>query len=68
MIKLLREAAHDYPWFLKSIMGVLALAFIITAILKIRVPIAPAPPAGDYPYICSFPGHHLIMRGVMKVK
>ncbi|HET9962375.1 MAG TPA: SurA N-terminal domain-containing protein [Nitrospiraceae bacterium] len=30
MIKLLREAAHDYPWFLKSIMGILALAFIIT--------------------------------------
>jgi hypothetical protein len=30
MIKLLREVAHDYPWFLKSIMGVLALAFIIT--------------------------------------
>ena len=28
---------------------------------------APATP-GDYPYICSFPGHHLIMRGVMKVK
>ncbi|MET0515396.1 MAG: SurA N-terminal domain-containing protein [Nitrospiraceae bacterium] len=30
MIKLLREVAHDYPWFLKTIMGVLALAFIIT--------------------------------------
>ena len=30
MIKLLREAAHDYPWFLKSIMGILALAFVIT--------------------------------------
>lgn len=30
MIKLLREAAHDYPWFLKTIMGLLALAFIIT--------------------------------------
>jgi azurin len=28
---------------------------------------APASP-GDYPYICSFPGHHLIMRGVLKVK
>jgi putative membrane-bound dehydrogenase-like protein len=28
---------------------------------------APASP-GDYPYICSFPGHHLIMRGTMKVK
>ena len=30
MIKILREAAHDYPWFLKSIMGTLALAFVIT--------------------------------------
>ncbi len=30
MIKLLREAAHDYPWFLKSIMGILAFAFVIT--------------------------------------
>jgi putative membrane-bound dehydrogenase-like protein len=28
---------------------------------------APASP-GEYPYLCSFPGHHLIMRGVMKVK
>jgi gluconolactonase len=27
--------------------------------------IAPAP--GDYPYICTFPGHHLLMRGVMHV-
>ena len=30
MIKLLREVAHDYPWFLKSIIGILAIAFIIT--------------------------------------
>ncbi len=28
---------------------------------------APTSP-GDYPYVCSFPGHHLIMRGVLKVK
>lgn len=28
---------------------------------------APKTP-GEYPYICSFPGHHLIMRGTMKVK
>ena len=28
---------------------------------------APTQP-GDYPYICSFPGHHLIMRGMMHVK
>jgi azurin len=28
---------------------------------------APASP-GDYPYICSFPGHHLIMRGTLKMR
>jgi azurin len=27
---------------------------------------APAP--GDYPFICSFPGHFAIMQGVMTVK
>ena len=26
---------------------------------------APATP-GDYPYVCSFPGHHIIMRGLLK--
>ena len=30
MIKLMRDAAHNYPWLLKSIMGILAVAFIIT--------------------------------------
>jgi peptidyl-prolyl cis-trans isomerase D len=30
MIKLMREAAHKYPWILKSIMGILAIAFVIT--------------------------------------
>lgn len=23
---------------------------------------------GDYPYVCSFPGHHIVMRGMLKVK
>lgn len=27
-----------------------------------------APAAGDYPYVCTFPGHGAIMNGVMKVK
>jgi azurin len=27
-----------------------------------------APAAGEYPYICSFPGHFAIMQGVMTVK
>ncbi len=27
-----------------------------------------APTAGEYPFICSFPGHFTIMQGVMTVK
>jgi azurin len=27
-----------------------------------------AGPAGDYPYICTFPGHSLIMQGMLKVE
>ncbi len=30
MIKVMRSAAHNYPWLLKSIMGILAIAFVIT--------------------------------------
>ena len=30
MIKLMREGARKYPWLLKSVMGLLAIAFIIT--------------------------------------
>ncbi|MCE7072255.1 plastocyanin/azurin family copper-binding protein [Dyadobacter sp. CY327] len=27
-----------------------------------------APKPGDYPFICSFPGHSFVMKGVMKVR
>jgi uncharacterized cupredoxin-like copper-binding protein len=27
-----------------------------------------APEPGDYPFICSFPGHSFVMKGVMKVR
>ncbi len=33
-------------------------------VLEFTAPTVP----GEYPYICSFPGHHLIMRGTLKVK
>ncbi|MBL9181662.1 MAG: hypothetical protein JNN17_05935 [Verrucomicrobiaceae bacterium] len=26
------------------------------------------PTAGDYPFVCSFPGHGILMRGVLKAK
>jgi len=28
---------------------------------------APTKP-GDYPYVCTFPGHHILMRGMLKVR
>jgi SurA N-terminal domain len=30
MIKLIREGSHSYPWLLKSVMGVIALTFLVT--------------------------------------
>ncbi|MDH4096978.1 MAG: SurA N-terminal domain-containing protein [Nitrospira sp.] len=30
MIKILRDSSHNYPWLLKSIIGLLALVFVIT--------------------------------------
>jgi azurin len=27
-----------------------------------------APTLGDYPYICTFPGHNYLMKGVLKIK
>ncbi|HCY59001.1 MAG TPA: hypothetical protein DHU78_09145, partial [Opitutae bacterium] len=27
---------------------------------------SPAKP-GDYPYVCTFPGHHILMRGNLQV-
>jgi azurin len=28
---------------------------------------APTKP-GDYPYVCTFPGHHMLMRGMLHVR
>ena len=27
-----------------------------------------APAAGDYPFLCTFPGHFGVMKGILKVK
>jgi azurin len=27
-----------------------------------------APPAGDYPFICTFPGHYTLMKGTLTIK
>ena len=33
-------------------------------VLELTAPTEP----GDYQFVCTFPGHHLLMRGVMKVR
>jgi len=35
-----------------------------TEVMEFKVPSKP----GDYQYVCTFPGHSLLMRGVMTVK
>lgn len=27
-----------------------------------------APPKGDYPYLCTFPGHNVLMKGVLTIQ
>jgi len=41
-----------------------AVAPLSATALRFTAPIEP----GDYPYICTFPGHWIIMKGVMVVK
>ena len=48
--------------------GTLVLAFTPLAAPKQAAEVtftAPAP--GKYPYICTFPGHYLLMKGVLTV-
>ena len=51
-----------------QIVSVVVLARLISpgerVTLSFQAPEAP----GDYPFICSFPGHWLTMKGVMTVK
>jgi azurin len=35
-----------------------------TAVLRFKAPVEP----GEYPYVCTFPGHWVVMNGVMAVK
>ena len=33
-------------------------------VIEFKAPTTP----GDYQYVCTFPGHHFVMRGLMKVR
>ena len=47
--------------------GVLYAGLMLTTngpkVLEFNAPSEP----GDYEFICTFPGHHILMRGIMKV-
>jgi hypothetical protein len=44
--------------------GLFAAAILVAARGLASAPTKP----GEYPYVCSFPGHWTIMKGVMVVK
>lgn len=46
---------------------VLAMTKLATARATVEVTFD-APPAGTYTFICTFPGHHFLMKGVFVVK
>jgi len=63
----LGEAGFKAHWIPKHD-GILAssklLDFGKTEVLEFTTP----KEAGNYEFVCTFPGHHILMRGVMKVK
>lgn len=61
------QAGNDKGWVPAGDSNVLAHTKLINAGETDSITFV-APAAGDYPYICTFPGHAMVMKGVMKVK
>lgn len=61
------QAGNDKGWVPAGDANVLVATKLINAGETDSITFV-APAAGDYPYICTFPGHAIVMKGVMKVK
>lgn len=60
-------AGNDKGWVPAGHASVLATTKLVDPSQSDSV-VFVAPPAGDYPYICTFPGHAMVMKGVMHSK
>jgi azurin len=60
-------AGNDKGWIPQGNPSVLATTKLVDPQQSDSV-VFRAPAAGDYPYICTFPGHAMVMKGVMHVK
>ncbi|MEN9723146.1 MAG: hypothetical protein RJB38_1132 [Pseudomonadota bacterium] len=61
------QAGNDKGWVPAGDANVFAHTKLVNAGESDSVTFV-APAAGDYPYICTFPGHAMVMKGVMHVK
>jgi azurin len=61
------QAGNDKGWVPAGDANVLANTKLVNAGETDSITFV-APAAGVYPYICTFPGHSMIMKGVMHVK
>jgi azurin len=54
---------HFVPQIPEVLFATTLLEFGESYTLKFRVPDQP----GDYPYVCTYPGHWRVMNGIMRV-
>ena len=61
-------AAISAPGYIPEHDGIIAATPMADAQQKTEVTFTAPKKAGRYPYICTFPGHYVVMRGVMVVE
>lgn len=61
------KAGNDKGWLAKG-PDVLANTKMIDPKSKDTIEFTAPTKAGDYPFLCTFPGHGSVMRGVLRVK
>jgi azurin len=61
-------AAGEAKGFIPDSPNVLAHTKLAKPGKSVTVTFTAPATAGDYPYICSYPGHYVFMKGVLKVK
>jgi uncharacterized protein len=62
------QAAISAPGYIPANEAIIAATAIAGPGEKTQVTFSAPETPGDYPYICTFPGHYVMMTGVMVVK
>jgi azurin len=62
------QQALNAPGYIPNNAAIIAATPMADAGATTQITFTAPDKTGDYPYICTFPGHYTMMRGVMKVK